>query len=204
MRPTVGSYAEAAYQAVSPLTYADEGLGWPLLSLLGAIGSLFQEIDDISRDTPSAPGWSAVLDIDRAPADALAWLGQFVGVTLPTGIDPVRQRQTVRAAAGFARGTPAAIRAAAEPLLTGNRTVRIYERDSSAYHLTVITYTSETPYPTETEAAIRAQKPAGLILDYAVRDGQEWETVKENNATWQDVKDNYVTWQGVRDAVPSL
>lgn len=204
MRPAVGSYAERLYTDLAPFAYADESLGWPLLSMLGAIGDPFQLVSDLASDSDDGPGWSALLDVDRAPAAALPWLAQFVGVRLRAGLTPEAQRDLVRRGAGHRRGSPAAMAAAAQEFLTGEKRVRIYERDGSAYRLTVVTYTAETPEPAAVEAALRAQKPAGLVLVYEVRPGQDWQSVKDHNATWQTVKDNYATWEGVRDALPGV
>ena len=47
-----------------------------------------------------------------------------------------------------------------------------------AYYLTVSTYRSQTPDPAATEAAIRAQKPGGIVLTYRSLDGQTYDQVR--------------------------
>lgn len=148
---STGSFADELYEQLGPLAHADEEHGWALLHFLSAVGHPFQLIEDLARDSDLGPGWSALLDVDRCPAWALRWLGQFVGVTVPPqgGQDPAAweadARQRIRNQEGQQRGTPAAIRAAAARYLTGTKTVILTERAGSAYRLAVRTLKSEVP-----------------------------------------------------------
>jgi hypothetical protein len=63
------------------------------------------------------------------------------------------------------------MKAAAQLLLTGNKTVVVQERVGDAWHFSVRTRTGETPSSAAVLAALQAQKPAGLILDYATFTG---------------------------------
>lgn len=172
-----------------------------------ALSRMFSQVNGLVRDADAGPGWSALLDIDRCPTSALPWLAQIVGVTLPADASDSLMRATTRNTGGFRRGTLASIRGAAQALMTSatpgvEPTVFIEERTGSAYQLTVITYTSETPDADAVEAAIRAQKPAGLILTYETVTGQIWLQLLTNHPTWQDVLDDYTTWRDVRDDTP--
>lgn len=71
-----------------------------------------------------------------------------------------------------------------------------------AYCLTVITYTSETPDPAATHAALLTQKPGGIRLNYLTADGQDYTSLKTNNATYQVVLDSYLTYTGVLTDIP--
>lgn len=168
-RPSdVGSVGEALYERLAPLGYDDEAQDWALLILCGALGVMGQSLRDLVADSEAGPGWSSLLDVDRCPAPFLPFLAQFVGVRLPVGVAEAEARERIRTPAGFRRGTPAAIVAAAQRTLIGAKTVSLFERDGGAYRLTVVTRTSETPDTAATERAIRGEKPAGILLTYVV------------------------------------
>lgn len=166
---------DEVYEQALPLAYADEATGWPLLTFLQAIGGTVAPIEDLAYDTDAGPGWSNAVDVDRAPPRILGWLGQLYGVHVTPGnpADPVwvtQARDEVRNAAGIRRGTPPSLVGAVQATLTGMKLVRVRERDTSPYHLTVLVRTSECPSPALSEAAARSQKPAGLVLVFVVSD----------------------------------
>jgi hypothetical protein len=200
-RPVVATVAEEAYSALGPLTAKDEDNDWALLNFVAALTLALEEIDDLVRDSDDGPGWSSVVDIDRAPTDALAWLGQLVGVSPDASLDDTAQRERIRDVSGFRRGSRAAMEAAARRYLTGTRTVNIRERDSSAYHLTVTTYAGETPDEDKTEAAIRAQKPAGLVLVYVVSSGASYGTLEATGMTYRQLRATYPTYEHMKLAI---
>lgn len=168
-----------------------------------ALARMFEEVDTYVRDTDEGPGWSILLDVGRTPNKGLGWLAQFVGVTLDDRLADAEQRQRIRQTDGFRRGSPDAIRGAAQPFLTGNQTVQLYERDGSPYVLTVVTFADETPDPDAVESALRQQKPAGIVLNYQVVDGQIYEQLLENHPTYDDVLADYATYQDVLDDNPA-
>lgn len=156
-------------------------------------------LDDVDDLVAGEHGWSLAFDLDET--DQPGWLGQLAGVP-PTGGTVEEQRAAVRAR-GYARGTVAAIKAAAAATLTGTKRVTVTERaDGAAYRLEVTTYQSETPDKAATEAAIRAVKPAGLLLTYDAPIGQTWRDLKNSGMTWQQVKDSGMTWDELRKVVP--
>lgn len=145
-----------------PYLVDDDG---SLQTFLQALSGGFEQIDSVIRDTDDGPGWSALLDANRCPVWALRWLGQLVGVAIVPGTPEEAARNAIRTPAGWRRGTPQAIIDAVRPTLTGTQTVILLERDTDAYHLTVATFTDETPDTAATEAAALSQKPAGLLMD---------------------------------------
>lgn len=190
--PAVGSFAQALYEQLEPLAYADEENDWALLLLCGAIGLLFQPVEDVVRDQGDAPGWSQLVDVDRCPDDFLPWLAQLVGVRVDLGASAQLQRDRIRSTDGFKRGTLAAFKAAPLPYLTGSKHVFVAERAGSAYRVVVTTRADETPDPAAVEAALLEQKPAGLVLDYSTVTGEVWDEATAGLA-WDDV-DPGVTW----------
>jgi hypothetical protein len=139
------------------------------------------------------------------PTNALAWLGQFVGVQLEVQSqfeDPnaywARQRQRIAAHIGFGRGSAVAMEAAAALYLTGTQTVLFRERDGSAYHLTIVTKAAETPDSNKVLAALMALKPAGITLDYHTIVGYDFAEVATNNANFTAAKAAYPTFNDMR------
>lgn len=202
--PAIGTAGLDIYRSLEPLAFDDPAQNYALLTLAAAHGAMLQPVDDLVSDTDDGPGWSSILDIDRCPTAALPWLAQFVGVQLTQGDDDATQRQMIRDQPNAARGTPGAIAAAAQSLLTGDRNVFMIERASSAYTLTVITYASETPDPDAVEALLLSPlvKPAGVKLTYQCVDGQTWAQLIVNYPTWADVISAYGTWQDVINDTP--
>jgi len=195
---TPESFADRLYWMLGPLAGQDPAYGWALLILCNAVGQMFQELEDLARDSPDGPGWSALLDITRCPDEALPWLAQFVGVRLLPDSSPADQRARILATDGWRRGTPAALVSATQATLTGTKRVTLRERDGGdAYALRVQTLTGETPDPTATQNAILSQKPAGLVLTYQTIPGQDYTTLKTAKANYAAVKSSYATYTGV-------
>lgn len=143
-----------------------------------------------------APGWSQILDIDRAPAEVLPWLGQFVGVAVTIGLTVQQQRDQIKNVNSWARGTRDAMIAAAQATLSGNKSVTFIERNGDPYTLTVITKTSETPVPSVTLQALVDQKPAGVILNYQNITGQTYfDLFTTNAASYSIAFGEYATYQ---------
>lgn len=208
VRPDVSPITEELYAALGPWARRDtESESYRLLELCEAIGQLQQPVEDVARDTDDGPGWSIIVDLDRAPAEWLPFLAQFNGSRAKPGLDAAAQRDLIRHADGIQRGTPSAMRNAPLPYLVTEAAapyIGFYERiEGSAYRLGVVTLTAETPDPAAVEAAIRAQKPGGIVLEYVVIDGFTFQAVRVSYATFQDVRDAFSTFQDLRDNVPS-
>lgn len=157
----------------------------PLQVLCAAAGGMLQPLQDLISDTPDGPPWSALADPDRIPVDGLSWLGQFVGVRVTQGAAPGTRRREIREAAGWRRGTPAAMRAAVAATLTGARTVTLREQYGSPYRVRVEVFAGECPDPATSEAAARSQKPAGIVLEFAAVAGQNWDSLDGDD--WDDL-----------------
>lgn len=163
---------------------ADEAL----LAFCRAILHPLERTNAMIRDSDDGPGWSALLDPLRAPAAALPYLGQFVGVRVTRGAPSLQQRDEISGAAGFRRGRPAAIREAVAATLSGGRAVVMTERvGGEAYQLLVQTYADQTPDPAAAEAAARSQKPAGIILTFEVIDGQTYAQLEGRYEDYSDL-----------------
>lgn len=196
------SFADRLLEQTAPFAALDTPFGtnpgdWHILC--GAFGAMFQPVEDLSSDTPEGyPGWSVLLDIERIPTVNIPYLAQFVGVNIPDGLSDSQQRACVRNAAGFTRGRPASIIAAAQLHLTGDKSVILRERDGSPRTHTIITKANETPNPEQTLVDLMEQKPGADIFNLIITGGQDFLTLKNNYATMQDVKTHYATMLDVR------
>lgn len=145
-----------------------------LIVFVTALSTMFSEVDGIVQDSggldgdPSyEPGWGALLDPDTSTD--LGFLGNFVGVMLPSGISEADARVLVRAESGINRGTPAAIISAVKRNLSGTQAVTLFERTAAdgttpdGYHFVIVVLTSEVISATALTAAVNAVKPGGLM-----------------------------------------
>lgn len=187
---------DALYAAIGPgITQDDDGT---LLAWLDGPGSLLGEVDDVVRDT-DLPGWAAELTAARTHRPR--WTAQLLGVNPPASATDDQVRSLILARPAFRRGTVGAIVAAAQDTLTGSRYVYVIERYGSPYQIRVQTFTEETPDPIAAEAAVRAQKPAGLVLvfetvpmtSYAALEAEAAETYTAFEAT---AAETYTAWEG--------
>lgn len=203
-RPTpTTAFQEELYDSLGPWTAEDESQGWPLLKYCGALAAMFNQIETYARDAADAPGWSNIVDPDRAPGDAeLEYIGNFVGVDLPAGLSTDAKRALIKGVSSFKRGTLNAMIAAAQSKLTGTKTVLLRERDGGAYNLTVVTYTSETPDAAAVLAAIKSQKPAGIILTYTTSTGATYIVIRASYATYTAQRAAFTTYNGLRNNAP--
>lgn len=204
-----GPWTYMMYEAMAPLTWADESLGWPMLWFFKAIAYNYHEPYAFAVD----PGWELALNVDEVPSWWLNWLAQFVGIPV-IGFDLMesqQKRDTIKDAPGWHRGTLDAMIKAAKATLSGSQTVICYERydpnfagQDRAYHITFITYQSETPNQNVTLAALMAAKPGGLQLSLLSRAGQIWQWLRDHyppttQRTWAQVKTEYADWEHARD-----
>ena len=74
----------------------------------------------------------------------------------------------------------------------------VHLQNDGPYSLTVITRTAETPSSSAVQAALIAQKPAGLLLTYATTTGNTYLEVRATQATYTAVKTTYATYTAMR------
>lgn len=202
--PTLESFAADLYDSVLPVAWLDHEYGFHLAYYCAAIAVMFQPVADVARDTPDGPGWSGVMDVNRAPVGWLGWLAQFVGVSLVPGTTHDEQVARIKSTDGFRRGTVAAMRSAIELHLTGSKEVVFTERlDGDAYVLGIRTLEAETPDPAQTLADILSQKPGGIVLDYATYSSQNYDLVHVERADYTEVHTVYATYSDLRSDNPS-
>ena len=151
-------------------------------ALLGALCLPVKPQVDVLRDTAA---WA---DPMAVPAARLPWTAAIGGVDL-TGVPDADKRAFIDSATSRYRGNRAAIVQRVGLTLTGARRVFVdcpYLGDPS--RIRVRTYAAETPDPTATAAAIRAEVPAWLRLTIDTAAGMTWDQRKARYGTFDDEK----------------
>lgn len=169
------------------------------------VDGLAAPLDDTdSRVTPTARGWAQVFDLDTTPDPA--WLGRAIGTKVPVGLPVEEARALVRGRAYWKRGTPAAIVAAVQQLLTGTKHVTLLERDGSPWRLTVRVYETEVPAGVTVEqiaAAAATQKPVGIVVTVEIATAATYaHFAAVHGPTYQDVADDFPTYIDAHWHVP--
>jgi hypothetical protein len=203
--PAMGSCGDELYAAMEPLAYADHEHGWTLAHLCEGIGRMRQSISDLVRDSDEGPGWSAPLDVDRAPGagaetDFLPFLAQLVGVRGIEGLDDAQRRAAIRERGAFRRGTPAAILSYATRFTDGTPgAVTLRERYDPRLGIGV-----DAPYhgqvrikrsrllagidEADLRARVLARVPAGLIFDVEITDDLDYDDVLTGFDDYDDLE----------------
>jgi len=193
-RPTqVAGNAERAYQLLGPLTRRDPSTGWPLLKLLAALGRADQPVWELAED----PGIGAMTP-ENADTDWLPLLAQIVGARLSPAMPETEQRAEIDNPSGWRRGTVPYLTARIQQRLTDTKLVVFLERDTSAYHVTIRTRTTETPDPAAIERDLKDPVrglPAGITFTHIVSDSPIW---AEATLSWDDAAS--VAWEDVTSA----
>lgn len=143
MTPTISPIAEDIYQDLGPIPDGDETNGWIVAHLVNAVFDGYTWIDEISRATDEEPPWAQLLDVERAPAIVLPWLGQFVGVRLPGRLTEAEQREYIQDHPSWKRGRVDVLRSVVRALLNEPKSLHLIERDTSPYHFKVLVYAQE-------------------------------------------------------------
>lgn len=198
---TVGfrSTGETLYDGTRPAAFADPETGGAWAKLCDALAQLLDPIAQVTRPDDSSAPWVVLASPDRCPADWLPVLAQWAGIRRPDVMSEADLRELIATGGpGMWRGTRANMIAAARRFLPpGMADYLLYfeERaDGDPYALRVFTYEFVEHDPALVRAALSAAKPAGLTLDYEVRQGQAWFMLAEKMDSWADVTTGYESW----------
>src|SRR4051795_10702098 len=126
--PVLSDLGERLRERTAPLAPTDADHDWVHAHLCEAIGVMLAEVGQVYDPADPHPPGAPLLDPALAPDWALPWVGQLVGVHVPPGLTPDQARTLITDVAGWGRGTPDSLRAAAEAFLTGGKTVYFRER----------------------------------------------------------------------------
>lgn len=174
--------SDALYERTAPLWVPEEGeplTNRPGQVLCKAVMGMLQDLDVITADTATHPGWSIITDPTVCPPAWLLWCAQLYGETPPAGLTEAELRTFIETPPQESRGSLAAMEAEANATLTGGGTVTITEQSSGhAYHITAHSRMSQTPNEKATLQALLSQKPGGITLVYSAS-----EAIKFSEAT---------------------
>jgi hypothetical protein len=203
--PALSRVAERLRERTAPLAPDDEQHGWAHALLCGALAQAFEQVADIFDPPDPIPPGAPLLDVTLCPDWALPWLAQIVGVQIPNGAAPDQARALIADIAGWQRGTPGALRAAARAFLsTPTATVYFNERlANDAYRLGVLTLISQTPDPELVRRAIEAQKPGGIVLSYAAIDVQTYRALLTEVDSYREARATWPTYRSMRAQLPA-
>lgn len=183
-----------------PLAPDDELNNYAHALLCEALSKAVEQVAELFDPEGDVPPGAPLLDVELCPDWALPWLAQIVGVTLPAGVSPDDARVLIADVAGWDRGTPDALRAAAGFYLTDTKTVYFRERyGGNAYALQVVTLTSETPDQSAVLKALLAQKPGGIVLDYHTVTGWDYTEMTTAGGVYTTLATHYATYNDLRD-----
>lgn len=178
----MNQFATDLYERLAPVAGEDAANGYALRSFVEALAKMFDQVEVFAREAAGVPGWTPLVSPTYAPSDAaLRFMAQLAGVRLDVGLNTATMKAWLARAEGRRRGTAADMVEKVQETLTGAKTVFLGERDTSAYHFTLVTRTAETPDAAKTEAALILAKPAGLQYTYATTAGYSW---NEATSTW--------------------
>ena len=196
-------FAERLYHSLGGYVVSQDPDGI-LADFLDAQAFLVSDVDVyVRRNGRDGSGWSLTLDPDEVPAEAIWWLGQWVGVERRGGLDEEGKRTRVRDADGMRRGSVSALRGAARQELTGDAVVALNERwQQQPYVMRVRTWAPETPDEDRVHNALLDAKPAALILEFAAVDSWEWRDVPIVQETWGSVANEYDDWAEMHEQPP--
>lgn len=196
--------SEVAYQSLGPMSEDDQLTEGEHLRLL--VDAVLAPVDRIHSIAGSGeddePGWSMPFDLERAPLGVLPWTAQFVGSTIVPAMSDSDARSAIRTPDGFSRGLERAMRAAGERTLTGSRRLIIYPRIPDPFTVYIRSLHIETPDPGATEAALRAQTPWWLNLDYAAVTGLSYVDVASRWESYDAVEAEGVTYGDIEVMPP--
>lgn len=154
-----------------------------------------------------APGWSSLLDPNACPAEFLPFLAQFVGATVPVGLDSTTARAKILQESSQNRGTPSAIIAAVQRNLTGTQSVVLQERwgplGANAYQFLVYVKPGEVlTDATSITNDVNAVKPGGVMWSLVITDGATIAQIEINYATISALEAAFHTVNGVEANAP--
>jgi hypothetical protein len=197
----MGAVTEDLYQSLGH--FARKDVSGDLEKFCEALGLPLEKLYEIVGDQADGkPGWSPLFDVDTVDVEHLAYLAQFPGARLTPEMSVAQQRAEIKEPSTWKRGTTEQLRTVLKRTLTGSQRVIIRERTPEPWDLYVRTLKSETPDEARTEAVARANKVAGLVMDYEALDGVAWADVAASWEDWGDVSGEFPTWADLTDLLP--
>lgn len=206
-RPDVHELTGELYDAISPGQTLEQEMvaataaDWETLWFCDALSMPLHIWWELSHGDNEP--WDTLLDPQRTPAEALPYLAQFVGLEIQPSWGEHQLRQEIEAPSQWARGRPGTMLDALKRTLSvDDPYIQFVEQYTSAYILLVRTLTSQTPSESRSRAALMAQKPGGIVLDYDTIAGQNYLQLDTDYASYNAVEADYDTYADVAADTP--
>jgi len=194
------------YGALEPLAFADEQLNYALAYYVDALALILEETAQLVRaDDAGNDGWSAFADPQRCPDAYLYTLAQWAGVRYPRRMlkTPELRELIDGHAPGLWRGTKTAILATVRRYLAPNGQIYFQERvGGNAYALLIFTFARSTLNEAAIRRELALQVPAGLLLTYEVRVGQDYSMLLGRVKDYAAMKATWASYEAVYNAPP--
>ena len=204
----MGAFATRLQAALKPWDNGPVVAGsTDLKRYLRAAAAMFEPVATFAEEAGSdgtagyVPPYGTLFAAASCPKDAMQYLAQYVGVSLPAGGSEAEWRAILKAESGLARGTRGSLEAllrkalGATPFYVLERTQTV--AGDNAYWLTVIIpagHVTEAIYP-----EITATIPAGIMYTILEREGT-WFVVAGGKA-WSAVKAG-LKWSEAKEGEP--
>lgn len=212
--------AEPSLPNIYPNAIGDEAFGdfFPLVERYGdpsqvletylkGLGNMLKQIDDIAKDgSDDEPGWSQIFDLKKAKTEWLPWMGQLVGYPVPARPSgqtleayDAAQRERIITRSAYRRGTIALLVEVVQEQLSGSKSVIIHERNGGdPYVIKVWVFASQiATSEAEVRRAALDQKVAGLIMDFSVLSGLDYNTLNASNLNYAEVGVDHPDYESV-------
>lgn len=179
--------------------FEDSRNDWSMKKYVSATGDVLDEVGvlvDRIKYIPLDDGEEADLHSDlvdpwQADTAWLNWLAQLVGVKFRAGLSENDKRTQIATAVGGVRaGTNAAIVQAVQTILTGTKTVYVYQFSNltgigagTQWEVLILTLSEETTADVVNTVIAAGAKPAGVKL-YHEYYGANWTAMESAYTTW--------------------
>lgn len=185
----------------------DEANGFALRLFCEGLCAPLQPVYSLARERDEQKGWAIIFDPANAPAEALPYLAQYVGVEITPEMDEAQIRAEIEQPTGWRRGQAEPLRTAVRrtltPVLPGEETrIIIRPRTPEPGHHQIRTWLSQTPDEDRTAAVIRAALPAWESVEYLAVTGMTYADVKAEEETYADVKADFATYKVLAETLP--
>ena len=200
----LGNVAQELYTATAPLTYDEAALGFPWAAYVAALGLLIEDEMTLTGGDGDYEPWTALADPQRCPATWLGVLAQWAGLRSRSAYSEADLRSVIGPhAPGLWRGTRAALIDAVQRHLTVGGTLYFEERaGGDPYALNIFSYNYDTADETAIRRELQMTVPAGLLLDYEVRQGQPYGAIKQTGYSYVQLRAQYVTYGDMLPGLP--
>jgi len=195
---------EEAYEALKPIVdvWGDEGF---LQVYVHALANMLKPVDDIARDGPNGePGWSQIFDLTRMKTMWLPWAGQISGYQVPPRASSeslftydATQRNRINTRRAARKGTNEFLRELVmEQLQYPSTRVIIQNRvGGEANIIKVWVYEEDIRVSAEeVEKAARSAKAVGLMMEFGVLTGANYNLLRANNANYGTLKTKFTDY----------